>query len=384
MPQAECPRQCPGSGHCDVSRHHTVSAPGRSRTCDLSLRRRLLYPLSYWGAGAVGVAARRPRHILSGPAGGPRTDQWYAHGLATVARGRHHRGSHPWSGAPVSSKSRGRVVSDPDAPEGATPESGNPTPGRHSSRADAGAGAGKAAEPSGPKRKGKVKKRHTVGRVLLVSSVVLALVTGLGTIYLYRHLNSNLDVIDIEQQLTNRPEKKHVEGPHEPVNVLVMGSDDRDAPGNNIDNLTGGGKRSDTTILLHLSADRKRAYGVSIPRDSLVDRAGLQGRRPQHHPRCQRRDVERGVLGRWPGLHGAAGRDADRRPGRPLRGRRLRRVQGHGRRHRRGPGLHPRAHRSTRPTASTCRPAPASSRASRPSTTCGSGTSSATVPTSAG
>ncbi len=163
-------------------------------------------------------------------------------------------------------------MSDPDAPEGATPESGNPTPGRHSSRADAGAGAGKAAEPSGPKRKGKVKKRHTVGRVLLVSSVVLALVTGLGTIYLYRHLNSNLDVIDIEQQLTNRPEKKHVEGPHEPVNVLVMGSDDRDAPGNNIDNLTGGGKRSDTTILLHLSADRKRAYGVSIPRDSLVDR----------------------------------------------------------------------------------------------------------------
>ena len=28
-------------------------APGRSRTCDLSLRRRLLYPLSYWGAPAT-------------------------------------------------------------------------------------------------------------------------------------------------------------------------------------------------------------------------------------------------------------------------------------------------------------------------------------------
>ena len=37
-----------------------------------------------------------------------------------------------------------------------------------------------------------------------------------------------------------------------------MGSDERDGPGNNIDNLTGIGKRSDTTILLHLSADRKR------------------------------------------------------------------------------------------------------------------------------
>ena len=123
-----------------------------------------------------------------------------------------------------------------------------------------------------PKRRGRVKKRHTVGRVLLVTSVVLALVTGLSTLYLYRHYNGNLDVIDVEQQLVDRPVKKKVEGPKEPLNILVMGSDDRDAPGNNIDNLTGGGKRSDTTILLHLSADRKRAYGISIPRDSLVDR----------------------------------------------------------------------------------------------------------------
>jgi len=144
-------------------------------------------------------------------------------------------------------------VSDADAPEGAVPESGDPK--------------------AKPKRRGKVKKRHTVGRVLLVTCVVLALVTGLSTLYLYRHFNGNLDVINVEQQLgTDRPEKKKVEGPKEPLNILVMGSDDRDAPGNNIDNLTGGGKRSDTTILLHLSADRKRAYGVSIPRDSLVDR----------------------------------------------------------------------------------------------------------------
>jgi LCP family protein required for cell wall assembly len=74
-----------------------------------------------------------------------------------------------------------------------------------------------------------------------------------------------------DEELTTLLET-YVEGPKEPLNILVMGSDDRDAPGNNIDNLTGGGKRSDTTILLHLSADRKRAYGISIPRDSLVDR----------------------------------------------------------------------------------------------------------------
>jgi LCP family protein required for cell wall assembly len=124
-----------------------------------------------------------------------------------------------------------------------------------------------------PKRRGRSRRKHTVGRVLLATAVVLALATGLGVVYLYRHLNGNLNVVDVTGQLgTDRPEKE-VTGPQEPLNVLVMGSDDRDAAGNNIDNQEiGSSDRSDTTILMHLSADRKRAYGVSIPRDSLVTR----------------------------------------------------------------------------------------------------------------
>jgi LCP family protein required for cell wall assembly len=127
-------------------------------------------------------------------------------------------------------------------------------------------------EPRAPKRRGKARKRHTIGKVLLASVLVLAMATGLGTIWLYRHLNSNLNVLDVTSQLENRPDKVAVEGPQEPLNVLVMGSDSRDCDGCNIDNLTGGGQRSDTTILFHLSADRQRAYGISIPRDSMVDR----------------------------------------------------------------------------------------------------------------
>lgn len=125
-----------------------------------------------------------------------------------------------------------------------------------------------------PKRRGKAKRKHTIGKVLLATAVVLALATGLGVTYLYRHLNGNLDVVDLSEQIgEDRPEKKQVAGPQEPLNVLVMGSDDRDAAGNNIDNQElGSSDRSDTTILMHLSADRKRAYGVSIPRDSLVTR----------------------------------------------------------------------------------------------------------------
>src|SRR6478736_2867556 len=127
------------------------------------------------------------------------------------------------------------------------------------------------ATPGAPKRRAKPKRRHTVGKVLLATLVALALATGLSVVYLYRHLNGNLEVLDPTDQLSNRPTKL-VEGPKGPENILVMGSDSRDGAGNNIDGKAGSGQRSDTTILLHLSADRKRAYGVSIPRDLLVDR----------------------------------------------------------------------------------------------------------------
>jgi LCP family protein required for cell wall assembly len=128
-------------------------------------------------------------------------------------------------------------------------------------------------EPAAPKRKGKSRKRHTVAKVLVVSLVVLGMVTGLSVVFIYRHLNGNLNVVDLTKQLgTDRPDKKSVSGPQEPLNILVMGSDARDCQGCNIDNLTGMGQRSDTTILFHLSADRTRAYGISIPRDSMVDR----------------------------------------------------------------------------------------------------------------
>ncbi len=123
------------------------------------------------------------------------------------------------------------------------------------------------------KRRAKARAHHTVAKVVVASLLAVGLATGLGVVYIYRHLNDNLDVQDLSGQLKNRPDKKNVDtGPKEPLNILVMGSDTRDGEGNNIDNLTGGGERSDTTIMFHLSADRESAYGISIPRDTLVDR----------------------------------------------------------------------------------------------------------------
>lgn len=57
-----------------------------------------------------------------------------------------------------------------------------------------------------------------------------------------------------------------------PINILVLGSDERDGVNGEIGGTDGvGGMRSDTTMVVHLSADRSRAEVVSIPRDSLVD-----------------------------------------------------------------------------------------------------------------
>ncbi|MFI1359771.1 LCP family protein [Streptomyces sp. NPDC020898] len=61
-------------------------------------------------------------------------------------------------------------------------------------------------------------------------------------------------------------------------NILLIGSDSRAGDGNGKYGRDSGTERSDTTILLHLAADRRSATGVSLPRDLMVDVPGC--RRP--------------------------------------------------------------------------------------------------------
>lgn len=107
----------------------------------------------------------------------------------------------------------------------------------------------------------------------VAASTAMVLLTVAGVLFLtYRHLEGNITVSKGFDMITEpRPDEVEVEGPKKPLNILILGSDSRenqtevagDAPG-----------LSDTTILLHLSADRSRAYGVSIPRDLMVPRPG--------------------------------------------------------------------------------------------------------------
>ncbi len=121
--------------------------------------------------------------------------------------------------------------------------------------------------------------RHRVMKAVAISVATVLVVALTGGFFVYRHLEGNITAMDVEDALgDDRPEeiiKDNVE--HKPLNVLLLGSDTREGQGNNIGGETPG--LSDTTILLHLSANRERAYGVSIPRDSMVQR-----------PECERKD----------------------------------------------------------------------------------------------
>lgn len=117
--------------------------------------------------------------------------------------------------------------------------------------------------------------RRAVLTVICCTLLVLAIATGSLVAVFYKHLDANLHV---GQKIVHQT-KKEQHGPRTPLNILVMGLDTRDCAGCHVDNEPGG-DGSDTTILLHVSADRKTVYGVSIPRDALVKPVACTAR---HH-----------------------------------------------------------------------------------------------------
>jgi LCP family protein required for cell wall assembly len=120
-----------------------------------------------------------------------------------------------------------------------------------------------------PRHKDNPSRRRKIIRWTAIVVSVLIVVVASGFVIAYKKLEGNINATSIGDALGNdRPKAVDVGGPQRPLNILVMGSDNRD--GTKIGGDTPG--LSDTAILLHLSADRKRAYGVSIPRDTMVQR----------------------------------------------------------------------------------------------------------------
>ncbi|GAA1163192.1 LCP family protein [Nocardioides aquiterrae] len=112
------------------------------------------------------------------------------------------------------------------------------------------------------------RRRLTALRVIVVAELVVALVTGATVVFAYEHVDQQ---IDTGAPIEHIQPRKQAPLPTGEMNILLMGTDSRACAGCDIDNQAGEGG-SDTTILLHIADGRRSAYGISIPRDALVDR----------------------------------------------------------------------------------------------------------------
>ena len=87
-------------------------------------------------------------------------------------------------------------------------------------------------------------------------------------------LTGNIASVDAGKALgDDRPEKVVPDDPNAgaALNIVLLGSDSRDGINGSIVKDGEDGARSDTTMIMHISADRSRVELVSIPRDSTVD-----------------------------------------------------------------------------------------------------------------
>lgn len=107
------------------------------------------------------------------------------------------------------------------------------------------------------------------GAITLAAGLAVLMVMG---VMVFLKLNSNITQIDVSGLLGGRPVQHLDAGTNlAPMNILVMGVDTRALGTNKFGSMTDvPGTRPDTTLIVHLSADRKSAVVVSIPRDSMT------------------------------------------------------------------------------------------------------------------
>lgn len=128
-------------------------------------------------------------------------------------------------------------------------------------------------------RHGTTVPRHRVltGLVWAVAAVAGFAVAYAGTnIYLFQNSLNTGDVASIYNPNPDATTAEDGDSPPsdgsagEDVNILLMGSDSRAGEENSEIGGFVGGMRSDTVIVMHVSADRERVDLMSIPRDSRV------------------------------------------------------------------------------------------------------------------
>ncbi|MQS34453.1 LCP family protein [Streptomyces katsurahamanus] len=127
------------------------------------------------------------------------------------------------------------------------------------------------------------RTRHWVRWAAFGTSLVVLAAAGAAW-WSYRELDSNITTdttaaAELETFEQERPTPIALDA----QNILILGSDTRAGEGNRkYGRDDGGSQRSDTTILLHIAADRQSATAMSIPRDLMAE-----------IPNCRRADGTR-------------------------------------------------------------------------------------------
>ncbi|MER7742232.1 LCP family protein [Streptomyces sp. NPDC096538] len=156
---------------------------------------------------------------------------------------------------------------------GTSPDGREP-PGRTPGQ---GPGSGTGSSPSGRGLARRRRRRWVWGTGIAVS---LALVGGAAAGWaVYMKLEGNITPDEAAAaELARYEEDRPTALVKDALNLLLIGSDSRAGAENGRYGHDPGTERSDTVILLHLSAGRQSATAVSIPRDLMVDVPGC--RRP--------------------------------------------------------------------------------------------------------
>ncbi|MEW1692595.1 LCP family protein [Streptomyces sp. NPDC091265] len=115
------------------------------------------------------------------------------------------------------------------------------------------------------------RKRHWLRWTALGASFVVLVAAGVGW-WLYKKLDGNIRTdTSAAAELKAYEKERPASVVHDAENILLIGSDSRAGDNRKYGRDDGGSQRSDTTILLHLAANRKSATAMSIPRDLMAN-----------------------------------------------------------------------------------------------------------------
>ncbi|WP_269045858.1 LCP family protein [Paenarthrobacter sp. Z7-10] len=122
------------------------------------------------------------------------------------------------------------------------------------------------------------KKRHTGRNVLLALVAIFVVIAAVAGIFVFNLAHSfdskSQKIAQAFPSEVLRPAKATTGAAATAQNILLLGSDSR---GDSVDMASGGSasnQRSDTMMLVHVPADRKNVYIMSIMRDTWVDIPG--------------------------------------------------------------------------------------------------------------